>query len=84
MSERYICDRNGGDKKNYLRRKAWMCPRCGEERYWNGHICQDCHRRVCCQCFHHDMGCCLSAGGSDVEPTRVMVRCGEDREASSR
>jgi hypothetical protein len=66
--ERYVCDRNGGEKARYLRRRLWRCPCCGNDREWNGHICQDCHRRVCCACFHHDMGCCLTAPGSDCDP----------------
>lgn len=69
MRERYVCDRNGGDKARYLRRREWTCPRCGDVSHFNGHICQDCRRRVCCGCFHHDMGCCLSAQGSDCQPS---------------
>ncbi len=74
MSERYACDRNGGMKGRYLQRQAWICPRCGDENLWNGHNCSDCHRRVCCACFHHDMGCCLSSGGSDVAPTKPQIQ----------
>lgn len=71
---RYVCDRAGGTYS--IRRKPWTCPRCGEERERNGHRCQDCRRRVCCQCFHHDIGICLSGGGSDVKPTVAQIeRC---------
>lgn len=68
MRERYVCDRNGGEKANYLRRRPWDCPCCGHTMHNNGHICQDCHRRVCCGCFHHDIGACITAAGSDVPP----------------
>ncbi len=71
---RYVCDRNGGVKSNYLRRKPWICPRCGETTQWNGHICQDCHHRVCCECFHHDLGVCLSSPGSDCKPCEYETR----------
>jgi hypothetical protein len=73
VRERYKCDRNGGVLGNYMRRPAWWCPSCGEERWTMGHRCQDCRRRVCCQCFHHDLGACLSAGGSDVKPTIPVI-----------
>lgn len=69
MRERYVCDRNGGEKARYLRRRPWVCPRCGAWKEFNGHRCQECHRRVCCECFHHDMGCCVTAAGSDVYPS---------------
>ncbi len=72
---RYVCDRNGGVKGAYLRRKPWTCPRCGEKKYMNGHICVDCRKRVCCQCFHHDLGCCLSAEGSDVDAGLQVEKC---------
>ncbi len=78
MSERYVCDRNGGTKGRYLRRPEWLCPRCGDWSGWNGHRCQSCHRRVCCNCFHHDMGCCMSAAGSDVQPSTKQIQlCSE-------
>lgn len=73
MSERYKCDRNGGCKADYLRRRVWTCPHCGAEKFSNGHVCSDCRRRVCCECFHHDMGCCITAPGSDVRPIDVVV-----------
>lgn len=69
MAERYKCDRNGGVRARSQERRAWICPSCGVERFYAGHVCQDCHRRVCCQCFHHDLGACLTAGGSDVRPS---------------
>jgi hypothetical protein len=76
--ERYKCDRNGGQHGRYLSRADWRCPSCGELRWWAGHRCQDCRRRVCCQCFHHDLAACLTCGGSDVEPTiPVIETCGQ-------
>jgi hypothetical protein len=73
LHERYKCDRNGGVHGRYLRRAAWRCPSCGAWRDWAGHRCQDCRRRVCCQCFHHDLGACLTCGGSDVAPSLPIV-----------
>jgi len=58
-NERWKCDRNGGVLARYMRApKRWWCDRCGEEQNYRGHRCQECRRRVCCQCFHHDLGTC--------------------------
>lgn len=64
--ERYKCDRNGGAKRAYLRRPEWVCPHCATIESYAGHRCQDCRRRVCCSCFHHDLAICLSGPGSDM------------------
>lgn len=78
-NERYKCDRNGGAPVWYLRRKPWLCPSCGQESRFAGHICQDCHRRVCCDCFHHDLAACLTAPGSDCvlpgEREKLIAPC---------
>jgi hypothetical protein len=65
LGERYKCDRNGGVLGRYLRRPRWHCPNCGEESVYVGHRCQDCRRRVCCSCFHHDLGACIGCPGCD-------------------
>lgn len=52
----------------YMSRRPWDCPSCGKEQEWAGHRCQWCKRRICCACFHHDTGMCLSNTGSDVAP----------------
>ena len=71
--ERYKCDRNGGTPGRYLLRKPWWCPSCGELKEMAGHRCADCRRRVCCSCFHHDLGCCLAAAGSDCRPSFAVL-----------
>jgi tRNA(Ile2) C34 agmatinyltransferase TiaS len=77
------CDRNGGQNMaRYMRRRVWDCPHCGDEQHSAGHRCQDCHRRICCSCFHHDIGICLSGGGSDVEPTKRIAAACQKREGS--
>lgn len=76
--ERYKCDRGGGFRKAYERVKPWTCPYCGWEQRFSGHRCQDCRRRICCDCFHHDLVICLGGPGTDVPalaPPKPMETC---------
>lgn len=58
-TERYKCDRGGGDHsdayRRYMWRKPWWCAQCGERQTIAGHRCQEvgCKKRVCCPCFDH-------------------------------
>jgi hypothetical protein len=68
------CDRHGGQNfARYMRRRPWDCLHCGDEQSQAGHRCTDCGRRVCCSCFHHDIGICLTGGGSDVRPSKTVA-----------
>lgn len=58
------CDRNGGMGGRYLERKPWLCPHCDVLQVLAGHICDTCHRRICCGCFDHESGCCISSSGA--------------------